>query len=111
DAKLPLDTLFLDHRYHDDEGLSGARYFVKLSSGKEVTGTLDENGQAVIPDIPRGSVEVTFGPMEGAFQRKDQTPTPNHDPSPTEGALKAIVDRYLPESSQASEDLDQRESA
>lgn len=33
--------------------------------------------------------------MPGAFERKDKTPTPGHDPNPTEAKLASLVDKYL----------------
>jgi type VI secretion system secreted protein VgrG len=88
-------TLYLDHRYHDDEGLAGAEYVVKLVGGTERRGVLDSTGKAEIPGLPFVGGTVSFGPAAGAFQRKDKTPTPQHDPNPGEGKLKSTADRYI----------------
>ena len=91
----------LDHRYHDDEGLAGAQYFAKFADGSQRQGTLDAQGRALIEGIPPGPVQVSFGPMPGAFERKDKTPTPEHDPNPTEAKLASLVDKYLSTSTDA----------
>ncbi|MDQ0037109.1 type VI secretion system secreted protein VgrG [Variovorax boronicumulans] len=91
---LPLGTVELDHRYHDDEGLAGAKYFLRLPGGGERTGVLDDQGRATISDVPLGGT-VSFGPAAGAFARKDKTPTPGHDPDPSEEKLGSVVDKYF----------------
>jgi len=91
---LPLGTVELDHRYHDDEGLSGAKYFLRLPGGGERTGVLDDQGRATISGVPLGGT-VSFGPAPGAFQRKDKTPTPGYDPDPSDEKLGSLVDKYF----------------
>jgi len=92
---LPLDTLYLDHRYHDDQPLAGAEYIVKLSDGSERKGKLDGQGRAVIPEVPGGSAEVSFGPMPGAFERVDKTPMPNFDPAPSSQRIDELFSKYF----------------
>ncbi|MDN4040295.1 DUF2345 domain-containing protein, partial [Massilia sp. YIM B02443] len=95
EGELPLDTLYLDHRYHDDQPLAGANYVVKLADGTERTGKLDGEGRAVIPNVPGGSAEVSFGPMPGAFERVDKTPMPNHDPAPSMAKIDQLFSKYF----------------
>ncbi|WP_188916119.1 type VI secretion system Vgr family protein, partial [Pseudoduganella buxea] len=95
DDKLPLNTLYLDHRYHDDQPLAGAEYVVTLADGTERKGKLDSQGRAAIPDVPGGSATVSYGPMPGAFERVDLTPMPNYDPAPSEAKIESLVDKYL----------------
>ena len=97
EGALPPDTLYLDHRYHDDEGLGAAEYLLRLANGRQIRGTLDGQGRAVIPGITAGGAEVSFSPMPGQFARKDQTPTPAHDPDPSDKKLAGLVARYLGE--------------
>lgn len=87
-------TLRLDHRYHDEQPLAGAAYEVTLGNGQKRSGHLDGNGQALISNIT-GTAKVTYGPMPGSFERKDQTPTPGHDPDPTDSKLAQLVDKYI----------------
>ena len=95
EGKLPLNTLYLDHRYHDEQPLAGAGYFVKLADGTVRTGKLDAQGRAVIADVPGGSAQVSYGPMPGAFERVDKTPMPNYDPEPSDAKIDSLIDKYL----------------
>ncbi|MCT9123121.1 type VI secretion system Vgr family protein [Cupriavidus gilardii] len=92
---LPPGTLLLDHRYHDDEGLAGAEYLVKFSDGTERRGVLDSQGKALLEEVPYGPATVSFGPMPGAFERKDKVPNPDHDPNPADTKLSQLVSKYL----------------
>ncbi len=95
EGALPPDTLYLDHRYHDDQPLAGAEYFVKLADGTERTGKLDAQGRAVITNIRTGMAQVSFGPMPGAFQRVDKAPMPNYDAAPSGAKIDSLIDKYL----------------
>ena len=88
-------TLYLDHRYHDGEGLAGAEYVVRLPGGGEQRGTLDNAGKAEITGIPAVGGTVSFGPATGAFERKDKTPMPKHDPNPGRNKIQDTIDRYV----------------
>ncbi|MDF6470690.1 hypothetical protein NLO76_26900, partial [Escherichia coli] len=63
--------------------------------GSERQGILDSQGRATLENVPPGSVQVSYGPMPGAFERKDKTPMPNHDPNPSDSKLSKLVDKYL----------------
>ncbi|RBG88271.1 type VI secretion system tip protein VgrG, partial [Xanthomonas oryzae pv. oryzae] len=95
EERLPLQTLSLDHRYHDDQGLAGADYVVTLADGGKRHGTLDAQGRAEVANVPGGSAEVVFSPMPGLFGRKDMTPTPDHAANPADAKLDGVVDKYL----------------
>ncbi|WLA18003.1 type VI secretion system tip protein VgrG [Xanthomonas citri pv. glycines] len=95
EERLPLQTLSLDHRYHDDQGLAGADYVVILADGSKRQGTLDAQGRAEVANVPGGSAEVVFSPMPGLFGRKDMTPTPDHAANPADARLDGVVDKYL----------------
>ncbi|MCU6499123.1 type VI secretion system tip protein VgrG [Rugamonas sp. A1-17] len=95
EGELPPDTLYLDHRYHDDQPLAGADYFVKLADGTERKGKLDGQGRAVITGVKTGVAQVSFGPMPGAFQRVDKTPMPNYDARPSDAKIDSLIDKYL----------------
>lgn len=103
EGELEPGTLYLDHRYHDDQPLAGAEYTVKLADGTERKGKLDGQGRAVIRDVPGGSAEVTFGPMPGAFERVDKTPMPSYDPAPSSAKIDKLFSKYF-ESSAAKTD-------
>ncbi len=92
---LPPSTVLLEHTYHDGQGLAGAKYFAKFAEGSERQGILDSQGRATLENVPPGSVQVSYGPMPGAFERKDKTPMPNHDPNPSDSKLSKLVDKYL----------------
>jgi type VI secretion system secreted protein VgrG len=95
DGELPLDTLYLDHRYHDDQPLAGANYVVRLADGTERTGKLDGQGRAVISGVTPGTAQVSFGPMPGAFERVDKTPTPDYDALPSDAKIESLLDKYF----------------
>ncbi|WP_155616818.1 DUF2345 domain-containing protein, partial [Xanthomonas translucens] len=95
EERLPLQTLSLDHRCHDDQGLAGADYVVILADGSKRQGTLDAQGRAEVANVPGGSAEVVFSPMPGLFGRKDMTPTPDHAANPADARLDGVVDKYL----------------
>jgi type VI secretion system secreted protein VgrG len=75
--------------------MAGADYVVKLADGTERKGKLDGQGRAVIPNVPGGSAQVSFGPMPGAFERVDKTPMPNYDPSPSDAKLDSLIEKYF----------------
>lgn len=95
EGELARDTLYLDHRYHDDQPLAGADYVVSLADGTTRTGKLDAQGRAVIPDVKTGVARVSFGPMAGAFQRVDQTPMPNYDAAPSDAKIDSLINKYF----------------
>jgi type VI secretion system secreted protein VgrG len=89
------EDILLEHKYHDDEGLKGAKYFAKLSNGETRTGTLDASGKATISGVPAGmTAEVTYGPAEFGFKPKGAKPNPTHDAKMSESKLSALVDKY-----------------
>lgn len=95
DGELPLDTLYLDHRYHDDQPLAGAEYVVQLADGTQRTGKLDAQGRAVVSNVRPGVAQVSFGPMPGAFERSDKTPTPGYEAVPSDGKIDKLIDKYF----------------
>jgi type VI secretion system secreted protein VgrG len=111
DTALAKETLYLDHRYHDDQGLAGAPYFATLIDGSTKQGTLDGQGRATIANVPAGGAQVTFGPMPGTFERKDTTPTPGYDPNPSDDKLAGLVDKYYQPSSSPAASTDTSSSA
>jgi type VI secretion system VgrG family protein len=98
-SALKPNRLVIERRYHDDEPLAGAQYEARFPDGSKRTGTLDGSGCATLDDVPDGAAEVLFGPMPGKYARKDQTPTPNHCPKPTESDIDRLIDKYAPENS------------
>jgi len=95
EGELPPDTLYLDHRYHDDQPLAGADYVVKLADGTERKGKLDGQGRAVIQNVKAGVAKVSYGPMPGAFERVDKTPMPNYDAAPSDVKIDSLFDKYF----------------
>ncbi|PPV01135.1 type IV secretion protein Rhs, partial [Xanthomonas bromi] len=102
EERLPLQTLSLDHRYHDDQGLAGADYVVTLADGSKRQGTLDAQGRAEVAHVPGSSAEVMFSPMPGLFGPKDRTPTPDHAAHPADARLDGLVHTYLAADTAAS---------
>lgn len=95
EGELPPDTLYLDHRYHDDQPLAGADYVVKLADGTERKGKLDGQGRAVIQNVKAGVAKVSYGPMPGAFERVDKTPMPNYAALPSDAKIDSLFDKYF----------------
>jgi type VI secretion system VgrG family protein len=94
---LKPNRLVIERRYHDDEPLAGAQYEVQFPDGSKRSGTLDGAGRATLDDVPAGAAEIRFGAMPGKWERKDQTPTPNHNPKPSEADIERLIDKYAPE--------------
>jgi type VI secretion system secreted protein VgrG len=95
EGALAQDTLYLDHRYHDDQPLAGAEYVVWLADGTQRTGKLDGQGRAVVSNVRPGVAQVSFGPMPGAFERSDKTPTPGYEAVPSDGKIDNLIDKYF----------------
>ena len=51
-------------RDQDGNPLPGERFIVKLDDGTERSGVLDENGEAVLPDL-EGSAKIVFPDLPG----------------------------------------------
>lgn len=96
-SAIKPDRMVIERRYHDDEPLVGARFEALFADGSKRSGTLDGEGRATLDDVPPGTAEISFGPMPGAYQRKDLTPTPNYKPAPNAGDIDALIDKYAPE--------------
>ncbi|PKO38683.1 MAG: type VI secretion system tip protein VgrG, partial [Betaproteobacteria bacterium HGW-Betaproteobacteria-4] len=88
------DTIELDHRYHDDDFVSGAEYEAILADGSVRKGKLDPSGKATLTDVPLGTAKVRFGPASAKFQRKHKDSTPNHEAAPSDKSISALVDKY-----------------
>ncbi|KPF66947.1 hypothetical protein IP84_13995, partial [beta proteobacterium AAP99] len=84
----------LDHRYHDGEGVSGAEYEAVLPDGSIKKGKLGADGKATLSGIAAAALTVRFGPDSRDYGAKDKTPTPDHDPTPSDAKLDALVDKY-----------------
>jgi uncharacterized protein (DUF2345 family) len=95
-SALKPNRLVIERRYHDDEPLVGAQYEVHFPDGSKRSGALDGAGRATLDDVPPGAAEVRFGAMPGQWERKDQTPTPNHNPKPTAADIDRLIDKYAP---------------
>jgi type VI secretion system secreted protein VgrG len=91
------NSLAIECRYHDEEPLAGAPFLVRFADGSSRSGTLDGGGSSILNDVPPGAAEVWFGAMPGAYQRKDMTPTPNHNPRPGIGDIDALIAKYAPD--------------
>jgi type VI secretion system secreted protein VgrG len=96
-SEIKPNRIVIERRYHDDEPLVGAQFETLFADGSKRKGTLDGEGRAMLDDVPPGAAEVSFGPMPGAYRRKDLTPTPDHKPSPNAGDIDALIDKYAPE--------------
>jgi type VI secretion system secreted protein VgrG len=99
DGEIEPNELLLEHLYHDGTPLAGADYTVTLANGQTITGKLDAAGQARVklPEGAEGSATVTYGPMPGKFERKDQTPNPD---AGGKARVKSLIDKYTPDGAQ-----------
>ncbi|WP_050455497.1 hypothetical protein [Candidatus Burkholderia verschuerenii] len=93
---LPSDveTVFLDHRYHDNEGLREASYVLHLADGSQRHGQLDAEGKATETGVQGGGAWVQYAPAGFGYARRDQIPTINHNPSPSD-SFDARIERYI----------------
>ena len=93
-AGIKPSIAYLDHRYHDDEGVAGASYEMLLSDGTKRTGTLDSQGKATVDGLKSLPIEVRFSPSAKAYETKDKRAMPSHNPKPASAELDALVDKY-----------------
>jgi uncharacterized protein (DUF2345 family) len=96
-SALKSNRMVIERLYHDDEALAGAQFEVLFPDGSTRSGMLDGAGRATLDNVPPGAAEVRFGPMPGKYERKDQTPTPNHNPEPSERDIDRLIDKYAPQ--------------
>jgi hypothetical protein len=73
---LKRPILQLKHLYHDDGPVQGAAFTVQLANGRQLQGTLDENGEASVP-LPARATKVRFGPDARPWRRKDEAKNPD----------------------------------
>jgi type VI secretion system VgrG family protein len=91
---MPLTTLKLDHRYHDDKGLPLADYEATLADGSVRKGKLDGQGKATIENVPTGGAEVRFGPAGVAYHPDHPTDNPAYKARTTSKDFDATVAKY-----------------
>ncbi len=92
---LPLTTLKLDHRYHDNSPIALASYEAKLSDGSIRKGKLDTQGKATIENVPMGGAEVRFSPSGKVYQPDNPTTNPAYKAKISKRDLGALVERYF----------------
>lgn len=91
---LEPQTLRLDHRYHDNEGIAGAQYEVTFANGEKRTGTLDGQGRAVLDGVPSGAATVKFGPSLLPYKGKGAVANPTFKGKPSSGDLDRLIEKY-----------------
>jgi hypothetical protein len=92
EQRAPIE---LERRYHDDEPLQGAPFELELSDGTIITGKLNAQGRAVIPDLPVGQASVTYGPDARPYERKDKRMNPHYQPEFGDPQIEALLGRYV----------------
>lgn len=86
-------TLTLDHRYHDDDPVQDADFWVTLPGGVEVHGRLDKTGRATLVGVPE-VVKVRYGPDARPFERADKRENPDKRDSFGDGDFDALYEKY-----------------
>jgi hypothetical protein len=91
-----LQRIELERHYHDDEPVHGAHFIVRLSDGSEREGTLDDNGQAVIEDVPDGVTgRVQFGPDARPWELADKRKNPAFTEQLTQADIDVLISRAM----------------
>ncbi len=91
---LPLQTLLLERRYHDDEPLQRAPFEVELDGGRIVKGQLDDRGRARLRGLGK-PVRVRFGPDARDWKRVDEEANPDYREELSPSDIEALVSRSL----------------
>lgn len=94
---LIVDVLELDHRYHDNEAISGAEFVLRSSTGLEYRGQLDRNGKAVVVGVPAGKLEVRYGPDSRSYRPVAQKKNPVYGDEGWNQTLEARLEAIFSE--------------
>lgn len=60
-GKLSHSDMVIEHHHDNGEPVQGAKFKAVLPDGTVRRGVLDALGKAVLKDVPRGNVKVTYG--------------------------------------------------
>ncbi|WP_005032239.1 type VI secretion system Vgr family protein [Holophaga foetida] len=89
---LKPGDLELQHLYHDDEAVQGARFEVKFADGSTRKGITDAKGTARLEGTPPGPAQVRFEEDCRPHQRKDMTKNPQYQESLDEVMARFTAD-------------------
>ncbi|WP_199610065.1 contractile injection system protein, VgrG/Pvc8 family [Flocculibacter collagenilyticus] len=76
-ADVTPNDIQLAYQYQDGEPVQHAPYILTVSDGTQVSGQLDGQGQATIPNMPLGQYLIQLGEDTRDYQLKDAHTTPN----------------------------------
>jgi hypothetical protein len=91
-----IQSIHLQHLYHDDTPVQGASFVIQLANGTTVEGSLDETGEAEVP-ITAAPTQVQFGPDERDWAADDQEPNPDYRQFASSDEADAFVDARFQE--------------
>jgi type VI secretion system secreted protein VgrG len=96
DSKTQLvpSELEVTHLYHDNEGLQGAKYEIKLADGSKRAGATDASGNVKISGIPFGSAQIRFKPDPRKYDVKNAQDNPDHKSSLGDSDIDTLLQKY-----------------
>jgi hypothetical protein len=97
DHTVSIQTIHLQHLYHDDTPVESAPFVIELDDGTTVEGSLDENGEA---DVPTTAVptQVQFGPDQRDWTPDDQEANPDYQEFASDDDVDEFVDARIDDS-------------
>jgi type VI secretion system secreted protein VgrG len=93
-TKLEPSDLEVTHLYHDNEGLQGAKYEIKLADGSKRAGATDASGNVKISGIPFGSAQIRFKADPRKYDVKNAQDNPDHKSSLGDSDIDTLLQKY-----------------
>jgi type VI secretion system secreted protein VgrG len=87
------DQASIQHLYHNDEPVQGAKFDINYADGKHYSGMLDSAGRADLSGAPVGSGEIRLGPDSRTWEVKANDANPVHKANWTEGDFAASASK------------------
>ena len=91
---MPLQSLVVQHQYHDAEGVRQARYTAKLGDGSTRSGVTDAAGKVQLDSLPAGPVAINFEPDGRGWKRLGGADNPGHIAAkPSDADIDKLIDQ------------------
>ncbi len=88
-------VLYLRYLYHDNHPVVNAPFEVEMENGNIFKGTLDENGEVKIINLPSKPLKVRYGADTRPYQCADTTPNPDYKEKFSDADMEALVKKAM----------------